>query len=38
MVRIAQPTSDEIAKFPREFAVYTQIPGARTGKVDVEVR
>lgn len=38
MVRIAQPTPDEITKFPREFAVFTQIPGARMGKVDVEVR
>ncbi|BDA45155.1 probable mannitol dehydrogenase [Coccomyxa sp. Obi] len=36
MVRIAQPTPDEIARFPREFAIFTQIPGAKTGKVDVE--
>ncbi|CAL8463672.1 g3206 [Coccomyxa elongata] len=33
-VRVAQPTAAEIAKFPREFAIFTQIPGAGTGQVD----
>lgn len=34
---VTQPTADEIAKFPREFALFTQIPGAQTGKIDAEV-
>ncbi len=36
-VRVAQPTAADIAKFPREFAIFSQIPGAGTGQVDQQV-
>ena len=37
-IKIAKPSDAEAKKYPREFAIYTQIPGALSGSVSSEVR
>ena len=36
-VKIAQPTAEDAKKYPREYAIFTQIPGALHGSVKSEV-
>ncbi|CAL5224213.1 g6859 [Coccomyxa viridis] len=35
-VKIAQPTAEDAKKYPREYAIFTQIPGALHGSVKSE--
>ena len=37
-IKIAKPSDAEARKYPREFAIYTQIPGALSGSMISEVR
>jgi hypothetical protein len=37
-VHVAKPSSEEIVKYPREFAIFSQLPGAKSGAVDAQVR
>ena len=37
MPRIGRPTPEEVAEYPREYAVFTQIPGALEGNVEPKV-
>lgn len=37
MPRIGRPTPEEVAQYPREYAVFTQIPGALEGSVEAKV-
>lgn len=37
-IKIAKPSDAEAKQYPREFAIYTQIPGALSGSMSSEVR
>jgi len=37
-IKIAKPSDAEAKQYPREYAIYTQIPGAMNGSVSSEVR
>ena len=37
-ITVSKPEQKDVSAFPREYAIYTQIPGALDGKVDSEVR
>ena len=37
-IKIAKPSDAEAKQYPREYAIYTQIPGAMNGAVSSEVR
>ena len=37
-ITITKPEQKDVTAFPREYAIYTQIPGALDGKVEAEVR
>ena len=36
-IKVSKPASEEVAKYPREYTVFTQIPGALDGEVEAEV-
>ena len=37
-IKIAKPSDADAKQYPREYAIYTQIPGAMNGSVSSEVR
>ena len=37
-IKVSKPASEDVAKYPREYTVFTQIPGALDGEVEAEVR
>ncbi len=36
-IKISLPSDADAKQYPREYAIYTQIPGSKTGSVTAEV-